>query len=142
MERSLPVSSGVYDAVIELQKSLIDEYGDDVTISDTIDFLGNQYFIHLRLLDIVSDRLEKMKETEPKKEPGMLDNVLGFLGLSRPEDNTCFIRSDIPVPVHWVGTRWLLDIQGRNVIKCLTGGEDKAEKGEDKKAKQHKINIR
>jgi hypothetical protein len=40
MERSLPVSSGVYDAVIELQKSLIDEYGDDVTISDTIDFLG------------------------------------------------------------------------------------------------------
>jgi len=40
--------------------------------------------------------------------------------LNMPDDDTCFIKMDIRVPLHWVSTRWLIDIEGKNVFKCLS----------------------
>jgi len=134
-EKYLPINEDVYDAVLDLQRRLQDEYGDDVTISDTIDFLGHQFFVHQRLLDVASVQLKRM--AEERKEPSVLEKVMGAVGMNMPEDTTCFIRTDIGVPLRWASTRWLLDIEGANVLKCLSEPE------ETRKTKdEYRINIR
>jgi hypothetical protein len=125
-EKYLPIKADVYDAILDLQMRLQEVYGDDVTISDTIDFLGHQFFVHKRLLDIASVQLKRM--AEEKSEPGILDKVLGAMGMSLPEDTTCFIRTGIEVPLHWASTRWLRDIEGANILKCLSEQEEKKRK--------------
>jgi hypothetical protein len=81
-DKILNVTPDVYEAVMELRDRLREEYGSDVTTSDAIDFLGNQYFIHLKLLDLVKYQLKKMQENTPRADPSLIDSVLGFLGLS------------------------------------------------------------
>ncbi len=125
-EKYLPVDEDVYDSVLELQRRLQDAYGDDVTISDTIDFLGHQFFVHQRLLDIASVQLKRM--AEERREPSIIEKAMGAVGMSIPADTTCFIRTDIGVPMHWVSTRWLLDIEGAIVLKCLSEPEEKKKK--------------
>lgn len=128
-EKNLPVKADVYNAIIDLQVRLQEVYGDDVTISDTIDFLGHQFFVHKRLLDVAGVQLKRM--AEERTEPGIMDKVLGAIGMSLPADTTCFIRTDIEVPLHWASTRWLRDIEGVNILKCLSEqGEKKREKSE------------
>lgn len=130
-EKYLPVTDEVEEAVLDLRRSLQEVYGHDVTISDTIDFLGHQFFVHNRLLDIASVQLKKM--AEERGEPGIMDKMLGALGMNMPKDSTCFIRTDIEVPLHWVSTRWLRDVEGVNILKCLTEpSEDKRKKAEYK----------
>ncbi len=130
-EKNLPVTDNVYDAVLDLRRRLQEVYGNDVTISDTIDFLGHQFFVHNRLLDIASVQLKRM--AEERGEPGIMDKMLGALGMNMPKDSTCFIRTDIEVPLHWVSTRWLLDVEGVNILKCLSEPqEEKRKKGEYK----------
>ena len=77
------------------------------------------------------------KIAEEKTEPSLLDKMLGVMGLNMPDDATCFIKTDIQVPLHWVSTRWLIDIEGKNVFKCLSEpekpmAEPKKKKGEFK----------
>ena len=129
-EKNLPVTTDVYNAVLDLQGRLQEVYGEDVTVSDTIDFLGHQFFVHQRLLDIARVQLQRM--AEEKKEPTFLDKMLGLMGMSLPDDATCFIKTDIEVPLHWVSTRWLMDIEGKNVLKCLYEPEKPKKKGEYK----------
>ena len=129
-ENNLPVTTDVYDAVLNLQGRLREVYGEDVTISDTIDFLGHQFFVHQRLLDIAHIQLRRM--AEEKKEPTFLEKMLGLMGMSLPDDATCFIKTDIEVPLHWMSTRWLIDIEGKNVLKCLSEPEKLKKKGEYK----------
>ncbi len=134
VEKNLPVTDDVYEAVLDLQKRLQKVYGNNVTVSDTIDFLGHQFFVHNRLLDIARVQLKKM--AEENGEPGLIDKMLGPLGMGMPKDTTCFIRTDIEVPIHWASTRWLVDVEGVNVLKCLS------EPQETKKKKSGiKINI-
>lgn len=133
-EKNLPVTDNVYDAVLDLQRRLQEVYGSDVSISDTIDFLGHQLFVHNRLLDIASVQLNRM--AEERGEPGLMDRMLGAFGMNMPKDSTCFIRTNIEVPPHWISTRWLLDVEGTNILKCLS------ESQETKKKKSGiKINI-
>ncbi len=129
-ENNLPVTTDVYDAVLNLQGRLQEVYGEDVTVSDTIDFLGHQFFVHQRLLDIARVQLQRM--AEEKTEPTFLDKMLGLMGMNMPDDTTCFIKTDIEVPLHWVSTRWLIDIEGKNVLKCLSEHEKPKKKGEYK----------
>jgi hypothetical protein len=75
-EKYLPITEDVYDAVLDLQKRLQDEYGNNVTISDTIDFLGHQFFVHQRLLDVASVQLKRM--AEERTEPSILDKMLSI----------------------------------------------------------------
>lgn len=131
-EKQLPVRAEVYDAVLDLQRRLQQVYG-DVSTSDTIDFLGHQFFVHQRLLDVASVQLKRL--AEEKTEPGIIDKALGIIGRSMPEDTTCFIRTDIEPPLHWASTRWLLDIEGANVLKCISEKEKKSKKN------AHKIDI-
>jgi hypothetical protein len=133
-EAYLPVSSSVYDAVSDLHKRLQEAYGDDVTVSDTIDFLGHQFFVHQRLLDIGRIALSRM--SVEKRVPGWLNETLNDVGLHVPQDATCFIRANIDVPVRWASTRWLIDVEGINVMKCLSepeGGPEEMDEKEDKK---------
>jgi hypothetical protein len=140
-EMYLHINEDVYDAVLDLQKRLQDEYGDDVTISDTIDFLGHQFFVHQRLLDVASVQLKRM--AEERTEPTILDKMLGAIGVNMPADTTCFIKTDIEVPLHWVSTRWLMDIEGANVLKCLSEPEEKAKPEEKTRKKgEYKIDVR
>lgn len=140
-EKYLSLTEDVYDAVLDLQKRLQDEYGDDVTISDTIDFLGHQFFVHQRLLDVASIQLKRM--AEERTEPSILDKMLGAIGVNMPADTTCFIKTDIEVPMHWVSTRWLMDIEGANVLKCLSESEEKAKPEEKARKKDvYKIDVR
>ncbi len=127
-EKYLPVKDDVYGAIIDLHMRLQEVYGDNVTISDTIDFLGHQFFVHKRLLDIAG--LQLKKTAEEKGEPGILDKMLGAIGMGMPKDTTCFIRTDIEVPLHWFSTRWLRDIEGENILKCLSEPEEKIKKNE------------
>jgi hypothetical protein len=133
-EKNLSVTSDVYEAVLDLQGRLQEVYGEDVTISDTIDFLGHQFFVHQRLLDIARIQLQRMAER--KTEPNLLDKMLELVGLNMPEDATCFIKTDARVPLHWMSTRWLIDIEGRNVFKCLSEPES------PEKAKGYKIDVK
>lgn len=123
-EAYLPVSSTVYDAVSELHKRLQEAYGSNVTVSDTIDFLGHQFFVHQRLLDI--GQIMLMRMAVDRRVPVWLNDTLNEVGLHIPEDATCFLRANIDVPGHWTGTRWLIDIEGANVIKCLSEPEKKS----------------
>jgi hypothetical protein len=64
-EKYLPVTPAVYEAVMELQKRLQNVYGSEVSVSDTIDFLGHQSFVSKRLLDILSlVTIERAEERE------------------------------------------------------------------------------
>ncbi|MDM7913461.1 MAG: hypothetical protein QUS09_10220, partial [Methanotrichaceae archaeon] len=81
-EKYLPVKTDVYDAILDLQMRLQEVYGDNVTISDTIDFLGHQFFVHKRLLDVASVQLKRA--AEERGEPGILNKVLGAIGMSLP----------------------------------------------------------
>ena len=134
VEKELPVTEDVYAAVLDLQERLQEAYGMDVTVSDTIDFLGHQFFVHQRLLDIARIQLQRM--AEQKTEPNLLDKMLELVGLNMPEDATCFIKTDARVPLHWMSTRWLIDIEGRNIFKCLSEPES------PEKAKEYKIDIK
>jgi hypothetical protein len=58
----------------------------------------------------------------------MIDKILSMAGMSMPKDTTCFIKADIDVPIHWMSTRWLLDIEGRNILRCLTEPEKREKK--------------
>jgi hypothetical protein len=125
-ERYLPVSDSVYDAIMDLRADLQKEYGDDVSISDTVDFLGHQYFVHVGLLDIVHAGLETMMSVK-KDDPSLVERAMDLFGLVKSDDATCFIRPDIGVPFHWMHTRWLLDFHGKNILKCVTGPEEDEE---------------
>jgi hypothetical protein len=125
-EKYIALREDTYNAVMDLQASLQEAYGNNVTLSDTIDFLGHQFFVHQRLLDVASFQLEKM--ANEKTEPTMIDKILNLAGMSMPKDATCFIKADIAVPIHWISTRWLIDIEGRNVLKCVTEPEKQAKK--------------
>ena len=128
-EKYVPVNDSVYDALTQLQSNLSNEYGEDITISDTIDFLGHQFFVHTGILDIAGSYMKMMAKTREKNnKPGVMGWLLQGIGLAMPEDATCFIRSNIDVPLHWVHTRWILDIQGKNMLRCLTepGADSKA----------------
>lgn len=141
-EAYLPVSSSVYDAVSELHKRLQEAYGSNVTVSDTIDFLGHQFFVHQRVLDIGQIALKRM--AVDKRVPDWVNGALKEAGLHVPEDATCFLRANIDVPGHWSSTRWLIDIEGVNVIKCLSGPEEKSvgKKIGAEKKKSRRIKIR
>lgn len=129
-EAYLPVSSSVYDAVTKLHKKLQETYGDDVTVSDTLDFLGHQFFVHQRLLDIGQIVLTRM--AVDKRVPDWLNRTLHEVGLHVPQDATCFIRANVDVPAHFASTRWLIDVEGSNVIKCLSESEPEGKAGETK----------
>ena len=141
-EAYLPVSSSVYDAVSELHKRLQEAYGNDVTISDTLDFLGHQFFVHQRLLDIGRIVLTRMAVVD-KRVPDWLNDTLKEVGLHVPQDATCFIRANVDVPSHWASTRWLIDVEGANVMKCLSEPEEQSEGTEieerDKKPRRVRI---
>ena len=141
-EAYLPVSSSVYDAVSELHKRLQEVYGSDVTVSDTLDFLGHQFFVHQRLLDIGRIVLTRMAVVD-KRVPDWLNDMLKDVGLHVPEDATCFLRANVDVPSHWTSTRWLIDVEGANVLKCLSEPEEKSEgkKIEEGKKKARRIRI-
>ena len=125
-EKYVDLREDSYNALLDLQERLQEVYGSDVTLSDTIDFLGHQFFVHQRLLDVARIQLEKM--AEDKTEPTMIDKILSMAGMSMPKDTTCFIKADIEVPIHWMSTRWLLDIEGRNILRCLTEPEKREKK--------------
>jgi hypothetical protein len=125
-EKYLPVTIAVYEAVSELQNRLQEEYEREVSISDAIDFLGHQSFVHQRLLEVLSlaieERTEEQKDRRDLRDRhdlGLMEQLLGSLGEKLLQDGTCFIRTSVSVPLHWAGTRWLRDIEGMNVIKCL-----------------------
>lgn len=125
-EEFIALREDAYNAVLDLQARLQEVYGNDVTLSDTIDFLGHQFFVHQKLLDVARIQLEKM--AEEKTEPTMIDKILNLAGMSMPKDTTCFIKADIEVPIHWMSTRWLLDIEGKNILRCLTEPEKQEKK--------------
>jgi hypothetical protein len=125
-EKYLPVTPAVYQAVIELQKRLQEEYGSEVSISEALDFLGHQSFVHQRLLEILSlvarERDEEQKTVRDigdKRDPGLMEWLFDALSQKLPRDSTCFIRTGVSVPLHWAGTRWLRDIEGMNILTCF-----------------------
>ncbi len=138
-ERELSITEDVYAAVMDLQERLQEAYGQDVTVSDTIDFLGHQFFVHQRLLDIARLQLERM--AEERAEPTLLDKMLGLMGMSMPDDATCFVRADIDVPLRWMSTRWLRDIEGKNILKCLSEPKELEPREPRKKGGEHRINV-
>lgn len=138
-ERELPVTEDVYAAVMGLQKRLQEAYGQDVTVSDTVDFLGHQFFVHQRLLDIARLQLERMGEE--RAEPSLLDKMLGLMGMNMPEDATCFIRADVEVPLRWMSTRWLRDIEGKNILKCLSEPKEPEPQESGKRGEERRIDV-
>ncbi|RQW76913.1 MAG: hypothetical protein EHM14_15560 [Methanothrix sp.] len=139
-KKELLVNPAAHEAVLDLQGRLREEYGEDVTISDTIDFLGHQFFVHQRLLEVA--RIQLQKAAEEKTEPNILDKLLGLAGLNMPSDATCFIKTDIEVPLHWASTRWLLDIEGKNLLKCLSEPQrPRTEEGRDRARGVYKIDV-
>jgi len=139
-ETYLPVSSSAYDAVYELHKKLQEVYGNDVTVSDTLDFLGHQFFVHQRLLDI--GRIVLTRMAVDGRVPVWLNDTLKEVGLHVPQDATCFIRANVDVPSHWASTRWLIDVEGANVLKCLSEPEEKSERKETREGKKQSRRIR
>ena len=125
-EMSLPVSPAVYDAVLELQRRLQKAYGPGVTLSDTVDFLGNQSFLFSSLLGIAETWLKiTQEENASKMNTTLMDRLLESVGAHRPEIATCFVRANVDLPLHWATTRWLVDMQGKNIVKCLFEDEGK-----------------
>ncbi len=139
-EAYLPVSSSVYDAVSELHKRLQEAYGNDVTISDTLDFLGHQFFVHQRLLDI--GRIVLTRMAVDRRVPDWLNDTLNEVGLHVPQDATCFLRANVDVPSHWASTRWLIDVEGANVLKCLSEPGELSEGKETKEGRKQPRRIR
>lgn len=139
IDKEISVTEDVYAAVMDLQERLQDAYGRDVTVSDTVDFLGHQFFVHQRLLDIARLQLERM--AEEKVEPSLLDKLLGLMGMSMPDDATCFVRAEIEVPLRWMSTRWLRDIEGKNILKCLSEPKEPEPRESKKKGEERRINI-
>jgi hypothetical protein len=137
-ENELPVTEDVYAAIMDLQERLQEAYGRDVNVSDTIDFLGHQFFVLKMLLDIELLQVERM--AEERVEPSLLDKLLGLMGLSMPKDPACFVRADVGVPLHWMSTRWLREIEGKNLLKCLSGLKE-SEPREESKAKGNERRI-
>jgi hypothetical protein len=137
-EKYLPVSGSVYDAVIELNRRLREVYG-DVTISDTVDYMGHHLFIYQQMLEIIKNELNRIK-SQSQCDMGVMGGVLELVqSLAANKDATCFVRSEIDVPFHWFHTRWLIDIQGKNVFKCmLEPDEETAPKAKE----EYKINIK
>jgi len=125
-EKYLPVTPAVYEAVMEMQKRLQNVYGSEVSVSDTIDFLGHQSFANQRLLDILNLVMsERTKEQKDEQDQSFLEWLLDALKEKLPQDGTCFLKTEISVPLHWAGTRWLRDIEGMNIIKCLIEPEER-----------------
>lgn len=139
-EAYLPVSSSVYDAVSELHKSLQEVYGSDVMVSDTLDFLGHQFFVHQRLLDI--GRIVLTRMAVDRRVPAWLNDTLKEIGLHIPQDATCFIKADVNVPSHWASTRWLIDVEGANIMKCLSEPEGKPKGNEPVEGKRRSRRVR
>jgi len=146
-DQYLPVTEDAYEAVLLLQRRLQDVYGEDVTISDTIDFLGHQFFVNKRLLDgarLVMSMIDDETKCKcfkgltacPLDQKSLVDDVLDVFGLRRPEDPTCFIETNIEVPLHWAVTRWVLDVEAKNLVRCLSQPEMRQQSG-----KGHKVNI-
>jgi hypothetical protein len=137
-EKYLPVSESVYDAVVELNRRLREVY-EDVTISDTVDYMGHHLFIYQQMLEIIRNELNRMK-SQPQYDMGVMGGVLDLVqSLAKNKDATCFIRSNIDVPFHWIHTRWLLDIQGKNVFKCMLEPDDE---NAPKVKNEYKIHIK
>ncbi len=128
-EEILSVNPAVYNALTELQRKLQQEYDGDITISDTIDFLGQQAFLFGGLVNIASAWI-KITQEESAKAPGLVDRLLEAVGARRPEDATCFVKTNVDIPLHWATTRWLTEVQGKNVIRCLY-----------EKGREHKIKV-
>jgi hypothetical protein len=124
-DKYLPVTEDLYDAVLLLQRRLQNAYGDDVSISDTVDFLGHQFFINKRLLDGARIAMEMFKGLIacPQDQKSVVDDVLDIFGLRRPEDPTCILETGVEVPMHWATTRWVLDVEARNMVRCLSKPE-------------------
>jgi hypothetical protein len=133
-DKYLPVTEDLYDAVLLLQRRLQNAYGDDVSISDTVDFLGHQFFINKRLLDgarIAMDMVDDETKCKmfkgliacPQDQKSVVDDVLDIFGLRRPEDPTCILETGVEVPMHWATTRWVLDVEARNMVRCLSKPE-------------------
>ncbi|MCJ7445422.1 MAG: hypothetical protein MUO26_13010 [Methanotrichaceae archaeon] len=71
---------------------------------------------------------------------GVVRGVLDLVqSLARNKDATCFVRSNVDVPFHWLHTRWLIDIQGKNVFKCMLEPEEETQ---PKKRGQYKIDVK
>ena len=138
-EKELTVTEDVYSAVMDLQDRLREAYGRDVTLSDTIDFLGHQFFVLKLLLDIAGPQIERM--AEERAEPSLIDGLLGLMGLSMPEDATCFVRADVGVPLHWMSTRWLREIEGRNILKCLSESKEAEPRAYKGKGSERRIDV-
>ncbi|MDD1752670.1 MAG: hypothetical protein LUQ38_06225 [Methanotrichaceae archaeon] len=137
-EKNLPVSESVSDAVLELHKRLQEVYGDDVTISDTIDYMGHHLFIYQQLLEIIKSELDRLRD-QPQCDIGAMKGLLDFVqSLARNKDATCFVRSNVDVPFHWIHTRWLFDIQGKNIFKCMLEPE---EESKSKAKSEYKIDV-
>jgi|GEM_PF-1613641 hypothetical protein len=125
-EMSLPVSPTVYDAVLELQRRLQKAYGTGITLSDTVDFLGYQSFLFNGLLGIAETWLKVTQDENTSKiNKTLVDKLLESVGAHRPEVATCFVRANVDLPLHWATTRWLADMQGKNIVKCLFEDEGK-----------------
>jgi hypothetical protein len=122
-DKYLPVTEDLYDAVLLLQRRLQNAYGDDVSISDTVDFLGHQFFINKRLLDgarIAMDMVDD--ETKCKMFKGLIACPQDQKSVV-DEDPTCILETGVEVPMHWATTRWVLDVEARNMVRCLSKPE-------------------
>jgi hypothetical protein len=139
VEKELPVTEDVYAAVLDLQERLQEAYGMDVTVSDTIDFLGHQFFVLKMLLDIEMLQVERM--AKERVEPSLIDRLLGLMGLSMPEDPACFVRADVGIPLHWMSTRWLREIEGENLLKCLSGPKEAETRESKGKGNERRIEV-
>jgi hypothetical protein len=111
----------------------------DVTVSDTIDFLGHQFFVLKMLLDIEMLQVERM--AKERAEPSLIDRLLGLMGLSMPEDPACFVRADVGIPLHWMSTRWLREIEGENLLKCLSGPKEAETRESKGKGNERRIEV-
>jgi hypothetical protein len=137
-EKNLPISESVFDAVLDLHKRLQEVYGDDVTISDTIDYMGHHLFIYQHSLEIIKRELDRLRD-QPQGDMDAIKGLLDFVrSLARNKDATCFVRSNVDVPFHWIHTRWILDIQGKNIFKCMLEPE---EESKSNTRNEYKINI-
>ncbi len=137
-EKNLLVSESVFNAVLELHKRLREVYGNEVTISDTIDYMGHHLFIYQQLLKILRSELDRLRD-QPQGDKGTMTGLLDFVqSLAKKQDATCFIRSNVNVPFHWAHTRWLLDIQGKNIFKCMLEPE---EESKSKIKSEYRIDI-
>jgi hypothetical protein len=100
--------------------------------------LGHHLFVYQQMLELIRNELNRIN-SQSQCDMGVMGGVLDLVqSLAKNKDATCFIRSNIDVPFHWYHTRWLLDIHGKNVFKCmLEPDEENAPKAKD----EYKIHI-